>query len=90
MNKNMKHTNLRSSFFHVYFKKTLLNSSFLYIYFLAIIIFSSFLKAKYILLDAQASIQLITILTSPVCSVHFSHILIMPHKICTQVSKLVS
>ena len=38
------------------------------------IIFSSFLKAKYILLDAQASIQLITSLTSHVCSGHFSHI----------------
>ena len=37
-------------------------------------IFSSFLKAKYILIDAQASIQLITSLTSHVCSGHFSHI----------------
>ena len=49
-------------------------SSFLYISLLDTIVFSSFLKAKYILLDAQASIKLITSPTSHVCSGHFSHI----------------
>ena len=68
MNKNVKHAYLSVLIFSCFLKKTLLHSSILYISLLTTIISSSFLKAKYILLDAQESIQLITSFISPECS----------------------
>ena len=67
MNKNVKHAYLSVLIFSCFLKKTLLHGSILYISLLTTII-SSFLKAKYILLDAQESIQLITSFISPECS----------------------